>query len=113
MNPITNVSDRVDQINEYPSSFLNSIPPYDYFRIIKKPKVLVMTCDSKSAHHDKILKGLMVPSISIGLRSVAYIEFEILSVVAARIQGKSDDEIRLLVKKLVAQRQNLSLGVTS
>ncbi len=41
------------------------------------------------------------------MKSVAYVKHEVLAVVAAQISGKTKDEIRLLVKELVAQRQNL------
>ena len=113
MTPIENISDRADQINEYQSSYLKTIHAYDYFELIKKPEVLVMTCSSKSKHHTDIIKGLMVPSIAIGSRSVAYLKYEVLAVIAAQIKGQSDDEIRSLVKQLVAQRQNLMVEVQS
>lgn len=39
----------------------------------------------------------MVPPISQGLQAVAYPEHEIQAIIAARIAGKSDDEIALLL----------------
>jgi len=106
--PETNVSDHGDQINEY--NFINSIPSYEKLKLIRKPEVLAMKCISKSTLHLNINNGLDAPSISIGDRAVAFIEHEVLAVITAQIQGKSKDEIRLLVKALVAQRQHISLG---
>lgn len=48
--------------------------------------------------------GLMAPPIKIGHRSVAYIVDELEAVLQARIQGKSKEEIKLLVLELVASR---------
>jgi len=106
--PDTNVSDHGDQINEY--NFINSIPSFDKLKLIRKPEALALTCMSKSTFHLRLNDGLYAPSISIGERAVAYIEHEVLAVIAAQIQGKNKDEIRLLVKALVAQRQHISLG---
>jgi len=109
MTPETNVADHVGQINQYHS--LTSIVSSDKLKIIRKPEVLALTCISKSTLHLRMSKGLLPPSISIGERAVAYIEHEFLAVIAAQIQGKSDDDIRSLVCGLVAQRQNLLGGV--
>ena len=100
-----NLPDHADQINQFPT--LKALHTACPLELIRKPEVLALTCSSKSKHHSDVLDKLMAPSFPIGCRSVAYRKFEILSVIAARIQGKSDDEIRLLVKNLVAQRQNL------
>ena len=113
MTPFTNVSDRSDHINEYPTTFLNAFRSKFSLELIKQPEVLTITCSSKSKHHTDILDELMPPSISTGDRSVAYVKYEVLAVVAARVQGRSKDEIRLLVKELVVQRQNLLSGMQS
>ncbi|MFW8589913.1 helix-turn-helix transcriptional regulator [Glaciecola sp. 2405UD65-10] len=56
-----------------------------------------------------ISKGLMVPLISLGERSVGFIEQEVHHIMAARIYGKSNEEIQQLVQDLVAHRKSLSL----
>ncbi|MDD3529963.1 MAG: transcriptional regulator [Gallionellaceae bacterium] len=57
-----------------------------------------------SSFYEKIKKGLIVPGIPIGARAVAFPRHEIQALAAARIAGKTDDEIRDLVKQLVADR---------
>ena len=111
MTPNVNVLDPRDQINEKPT--LNSLRSYDKLKLIKKPKALALASISKSTLHLKINDGLFAPPISIGDRAVAFIESEVLAVVAAQIQGNSKSEIRFLVKELVAQRQNLLSEVLS
>jgi len=106
--PDTNVADHGLQINEY--NVLKSISSFNKLKLIRKPEVLALTCMSKSTLHLKLNNGLFTPSISIGDRAVAFIEHEVLAVITAQIQGKSKDEIRLLVKTLTAQRQCLTLG---
>ena len=48
--------------------------------------------------------GLITPGIALGLRSVAWPAHELDAIAAARIAGKSEDEIRALVRDLVAAR---------
>ncbi|MCH8079894.1 MAG: AlpA family phage regulatory protein [Proteobacteria bacterium] len=62
----------------------------------------------KSMLYDHIKKGLIVGAIRIGDRAVAFLSAEIDAIVAARIAGKSDDEIRDLVKTLMANRQKIA-----
>lgn len=106
MTPYTNVSDRADHINKF--AYLNAIPSCEQLKLIKKQQVLAIACISKSTLHLKVIDGLFPPSIALGERAVAFVEHEILAVVTAQIQGKSKDEIRSLVKNLVAQRQDLT-----
>lgn len=111
MTPNANVHHHNDAVN--PVILLNAIPACAQLNLIKKKQALKLACISKSTLHLKIIDGLFPPSISIGDRAVAFVEYEVLAVVAAQIQGRSKDEIRLLVKELVAQRQNLMSGVLS
>lgn len=50
--------------------------------------------------------GLMVPPIKLGSKSSAYPASEVNAILAARIAGKSDDEIRALVIQLTAARKH-------
>jgi prophage regulatory protein len=50
--------------------------------------------------------GLWPEPVRLGSKSVAWPEHEVDAIIAARIAGKSDDEIRELVKQLEAQRTN-------
>ncbi|MCL2307082.1 MAG: AlpA family phage regulatory protein [Proteobacteria bacterium] len=68
------------------------------------PIVKAETGFSRSTLYQRIKKGLFVPPVSLGGRSVAFPANEVSAINAARIAGKSDDEIRDLVEKLVAAR---------
>jgi len=68
-------------------------------------KVEDKTGCKKSMVYDLVGKGLFPEPVKIGERAVAWVESEIDAIVAARITGKSDDEIRELVKALMAKRQ--------
>lgn len=57
-----------------------------------------------SAFYQDIADGLFVPGVKIGRRAVAWARHEHQAIAAARLAGKTDDEIRALVKKLVAAR---------
>lgn len=51
-------------------------------------------------------KGLFPKPVKIGARAIAFPEHEVAAVNAARIAGKSDDEVRQLVEQLHEQRSN-------
>jgi len=48
----------------------------------------------------------MTPPVSLGGRSVGWPEYEITAINAALIAGKSETEIKELVKKLTADRKS-------
>jgi len=76
-------------------------------RILRKPEVLELTGFKKSTLYTRIKAGLMPPPISLGgARAVGFIDHEIQSVLAAFCTGASQDEIKLLVQKLISQRQH-------
>ena len=74
-------------------------------KLLKLHGVLALTAESRTTHYNRINNGTMVPPVRLGENSVAWPEHEIQAVNAARIAGKSDEEIRQLVTKLVADRQ--------
>lgn len=74
-------------------------------KLLKLPKVLELTASARSTTYKNIHAGLMVPPVRLGVNSVAFPENEVLAINAARIAGKSDDEIRQLVAKMVADRK--------
>jgi len=92
------------------SQLVKSLKYLNSLKLLRKPEVLNLTKYSKSTLHVRINNGLMTTPIAISTRSVAFPEHEVLAIIAAQISGKNDDEIRLLVKELVAQRQFISLG---
>lgn len=60
---------------------------------------------SRSAHYLDIQQGLFTPPVHIGLRAVGWPASEVAAINAARIAGKTDDEIRALVVKLESARK--------
>jgi len=76
-------------------------------KLLRLPHVLELRGKSRSAHYDDIQKGLMTPPVNLGGRSVGWPEREISAINAALIAGKSESEIKELVKKLVADRKSL------
>lgn len=76
-------------------------------KILRLSGVLDLRGKSRSSHYEDIKKGCMTPPVSLGGRSVGWPESEIDAINAATIAGKSESEIKTLVKKLVAERQGL------
>lgn len=72
--------------------------------LIRRPEVLKLTARSKSSLSLDEKNGLFVPPISIGNRAIAYRKVEVEAVVNARIQGKSNEQIKQLVSELINQR---------
>lgn len=58
----------------------------------------------KSAIHARIQCGLFPRPIQLGGKAVAWLPAEIQAVNAARVAGKSNDEIRALVRRLETDR---------
>lgn len=59
---------------------------------------------SHATIYNAINDGLWTKPVKIGQRSVGWPDFEVEAICAARIAGKSEDEIRELVKLLHAKR---------
>ncbi len=80
-----------------------------YLKLLKLHGVLALTATSRSTHYQQIKQGLMVKPIAQAIQAVAYPEHEVQAIIAARIAGKSDDEIRKPVADLTEQRKAVSL----
>lgn len=74
-------------------------------KILRKRDICALMGNPPSTFYLKIKAGLMTKPVLIGLRSVGWPEYEGEEINAAYIAGKSDDEIRDLVKSLHAQRR--------
>lgn len=59
---------------------------------------------ASSTFYEWITRGLMPPGIALGWRSVGWPAHELDAIAAARIAGKTEDEIRALVRDLIAAR---------
>jgi len=64
-------------------------------------------CTSQSYIHEK--EGLIPEFVSIGARAMAVSEKEIDVVNAARMAGKSNDEIKVIVRQLMDDRKVFSM----
>ncbi|MEZ5492008.1 MAG: AlpA family phage regulatory protein [Gammaproteobacteria bacterium] len=78
--------------------------------IHKLPTVINKYQKSRSALYRDIALGLFMKPVSLGARAVGWPSDEVDSVISARIAGKSEKEIKVLVKSLEAARQERSQG---
>jgi len=76
--------------------------------ILRLPAVLRERGRSRSAHYLDIQQGLFTRPVPIGARAVGWPSNELSALNAARISGKSDDEIRDLVTHLELARKSAS-----
>jgi prophage regulatory protein len=74
-------------------------------KIIRKPEIKVLTGLSNTTQFEQIRDGLLPKYINLGQRSVGLFEHECVTLMSARAVGKSDDEIRKIVKALIKQRE--------
>lgn len=79
-------------------------------RILRLPEVKSRIGLSRSSVYLRISQNLLTCAISLGGRAVGWPEVEIETLNAARIAGKSDEEIRALVVNLEAARKSASVG---
>lgn len=61
----------------------------------------------KSQFYSDISKGYLPPPIKVGHRSVCWVQGEIEKVVAARVAGLTDMQIKGLVSEIVKNRQSV------
>ena len=75
--------------------------------ILRSAQAQKLTGRPRSSFYQQISQGLLPPPIKLGARAVGWLASEIEAVNRARIQGKSEDEIRILVASLIKQRSQL------
>lgn len=63
---------------------------------------------SHASIYNAIKAGLFTKGVPIGTRSVGWPDYEVKAINTARISGKSENEIRELVKRLHAKRTELA-----
>ena len=74
--------------------------------ILRLPAVKFQSGLSRSTLYLRIAQGLWTKPISLGARAVGWPSSEVEAINAARIAGKTDDEIRALVVQLEAARKS-------
>lgn len=73
--------------------------------ILRLPSVKAETGIARSTLYLRISQGLWPDPVQIGARAVGWPAREVAALNAARIAGKSDDQIRELVRDLMAARK--------
>lgn len=76
-------------------------------RFLRKPDVLQRRGVGNSTHYQDIKDGLFTRPVALGPNSSGWPEHEVALLNAARMAGKSRDELRALVDRLHAQRVEL------
>jgi prophage regulatory protein len=74
--------------------------------ILRLPSVKSESGLSRSTIYLRIDQGLWTKPVSLGARAVGWPSGEVAAINAARIAGKSDDEVRALVVRLEAARKS-------
>jgi len=73
--------------------------------ILRIPAVKSESGLSRSTIYLRIAEGLWTRPVSLGARAVGWPSDEVEAINAARISGKTDEEVRILVAKLEAARK--------
>ena len=73
--------------------------------ILRIPAVKSESGLSRSTIYLRIAQGLWTKPVSLGARAVGWPSHEVAAINAARIAGKTDEEIRALVATLEAARK--------
>ena len=73
--------------------------------MLRRPQVEAANGCSRSTLYLWISQGVWPKPVRLGPRAVGWPSGEVFAVLAARVAGRTDDEIRLLVAKLHAARQ--------
>jgi prophage regulatory protein len=79
-------------------------PSQSTLRILRRKQVEYETALSKSTLYFRIKGGLWPTPIKIGARAVGWLASEVEALNAARVAGKTDDEIREIVNDLEQAR---------
>jgi prophage regulatory protein len=74
--------------------------------LLRLPAVKGQSGYSRSTIYLRMSQGLWTKPVSLGARAVAWPAGDVVALNAARIAGKSDEQIRALVLKLEAARRS-------
>lgn len=80
----------------------------DKIKLIRINAVLEISGLGRSTLYNQISKGIFPSQIKVGARCAAWLRSEVLELIQARIAGKTEQEIKELVRQLLIQRQQLS-----
>ena len=91
---------------ERTSKMKNSIStlPLNAIKFLRRRDVLQVMAISETELYRRLHAGLFVPPIAYGVRMKVWPAAEIWTLAEAHLQGKSDDEIRILVAQMAEAR---------
>ena len=78
----------------------------NHFAILRRRQVESVSGFSRSTLYLRIAQGLWTKPVKLGVRAVGWPAGDVAAVIAARIAGQSDDEIRALVVRLETARRS-------
>jgi prophage regulatory protein len=78
--------------------------------LLRLPAVKGQSGYSRSTIYLRMSQGLWTRPVSLGARAVAWPAGDVAALNAARIAGKTDDQIKVLVLKLEAARVSADAG---
>lgn len=76
--------------------------------LLRAPAVCARMGKGRATLHEDVQRGVLSPPVKLGSRWAAWPEHEIDQILRARIAGWSDDQLRNLVKRLVAERKSIA-----
>jgi prophage regulatory protein len=79
--------------------------------LFRVARAMIETGKSRSALYADVQRGLMVRPVPLSRMAVAFPSEELDAINKARIAGASDDQIRMLVERLHAARQEAAKGL--
>lgn len=99
---------RMNYSNTIPASALTVETPFQYHGFLRLRRVLDTRGIEKSQQYLDIKNGLFTPPIKLGAQAVGWPGREVAALNAARVAGKSNEQIRALVQQLIAFRLTLA-----
>lgn len=76
----------------------------------RRPAVEAATRKGRTKLYEDIADGLFVPPVKVGRRAVAWPRHEYQAINAARLAGKTDEQIKELVRELIQARKAFGDG---
>ena len=77
------------------------------YKMLRVPEVTSESGLARSTLYKRIADGLWTKPVSLGARAVAWPSHEVEAINGARLAGKSDHEIRMLVTEMEAARKGV------
>ena len=78
------------------------------YTILRLPAVLADTGLSRSTVYLRVAQGVFTRPVSLGARAVGWPAHEVTAINAARIAGKSEAQMRELVRELEVARKSVA-----